>query len=116
MGAETTFVIAQLWMSTLVVGVLLYGVFDYVTARRLETHFMQHPSPHFSHDGLGLHTVYYAIALAFYSVRLNAQDYPFIPVNDTRRLATATDKFLAMLFTANFALSMALLVIISLSE
>ena len=114
MGSETAHMLSHLWMSTLVLGVVIYLVFDYVTVRRLEGYFHQHSTPQVVPDGLGLYTVYYAIALAFHTVRLSRHDYPFIPVNETRRLATATDKFLATLFTANFALCMGLLVVISL--
>ncbi|WP_432460906.1 hypothetical protein [Agarivorans sp. QJM3NY_25] len=64
--------------------------------RRFEEQFELRGVERIDWDGLGFRVLSYATVILFKTDRLNDDNYQFVPVSETRKLATKKDWFLAL--------------------
>ncbi|MGF1688604.1 hypothetical protein L4C36_18280 [Photobacterium japonica] len=111
MDPDEIFILNTVWAVSAVMSIVLGIVFHFYTVRRLERAFKCNGIGYLGGDRLRL--VNYAFVIFFQTERLNDHNYPFVPVSESRKLATKKDRFIAGMYNINNLIWMVLLVVIS---
>ncbi|UPW19365.1 hypothetical protein M0C34_03550 [Agarivorans sp. TSD2052] len=88
-------------------------VFSNMTMKRIEREFNQLGIERVDWDGPGFRVLSYATIIFFKTERMNDQNYQFVPVSATRKLATKRDWYLALWLWGSAIAMLGILLVLS---
>lgn len=88
-------------------------VFSNMTMKRIEREFNQLGIERVDWDGPGFRVLSYATIILFKTERMNDQNYQFVPVSATRKLATKRDWYLALWLWGSASVAIVCMIILA---